>query len=87
MMKLRRGPFVVLGLTNQNVEDLRAGRVIQVRGEDIDAPGVTLQLIFGESHEEMRAILRANGYDIPYDGDGNGDGNGNGHNGDAANGE
>jgi len=78
MMKLRRGPLVVLGLTAKNLDELRAGRVIQVRGEDIDAPGLMLQLIYAETHEEMRAMLRAGGYDVPAEGNGDGDGDGDG---------
>lgn len=67
MMKLRRGSHAVLGLTDDNLLELSEGRVLRVDGSDVGAPGVTLYLMLGGTHEEMRRDLLTAGYALPED--------------------
>ncbi len=65
MMKLKRGEHLVLGLTDENLIELVNGKALRVRGDEVTIPGVTIYILHGGSHEEMRQRLQRSGYEIP----------------------
>lgn len=72
MLKARIGPTVLLGLDARNVELLKQGKPIMVKGEDIGIEGgLRIALMYGETIDDIVRELERTGVEIPRDALGN----------------
>ncbi|HEX9392170.1 MAG TPA: hypothetical protein VF928_12730 [Usitatibacteraceae bacterium] len=65
MMKLRAGNLVILGLSNENILRLIAGKPILFEGEDINIPGIRFGIMHGQTEASMEKELINLGWKIP----------------------
>jgi hypothetical protein len=61
MLKARCDDVIVLGLTAENIERLKKGRLIAVDLRDIGMPSGRVLIFYGESTDSMMTELRKAG--------------------------
>ena len=64
MMLIKRNGDLVIGLTDANILDLEARRILRLRPDDIGVEGLTLYILRGENHEAMRTELLRAGWNL-----------------------
>jgi hypothetical protein len=67
MLKLRKGPLIILGLSKINLERLQKDQPIQIMGEELEIPGVRFVICYGETEHDIVQDLNKHGANITLD--------------------
>jgi hypothetical protein len=64
-MKFRSGELILLGLSAENVRRLKLGMPIKFDGAEINLPGLTFGIVYGETEMALEKQLIDAGVRVP----------------------
>ena len=59
--------LILLGIDARNVERLKEGKPLHVRGETLDMPGIEIGIMYGETMQDIIDELKKSGIEVPID--------------------